>query len=128
MTCNHVSMPCTACGAGFTKLGRDPLPGERDMTGDEFVQWREHNVRRALVEQNARFREALMSIASLSDGPVVCGGFDEPGSAEVARKALAAGWIGPCVHGRDPWDRCDVCGELDEEVAWAMAAIKERAS
>ena len=97
------------------------------MTAEEFKLWREGNVRKTLMEQNARFREALMAIASLSDGPRVHGGFDEPGSAEVARKALAARWIGPCVHARDPWDRCDECGELDEEVAWAMAAIKDGA-
>lgn len=28
-----------------------------------------------------------------------------------------ASWVGPCEHGRDPWDRCDVCGELDEREA-----------
>lgn len=30
-------------------------------------------------------------------------------------------WIGPCVHGRDPWARCDVCGNIAAEDAklWA---------
>lgn len=23
-------------------------------------------------------------------------------------------WVGPCVHGRDPWTRCDVCEERGE--------------
>lgn len=30
------------------------------------------------------------------------------------------GWdlfLGPCAHGRDPWDRCDVCGEGDAVTA-----------
>ncbi len=35
-------------------------------------------------------RKALEAIASFSEGPIVNGSFDEPGSAEIARQALAA--------------------------------------
>jgi hypothetical protein len=73
----------------------------------------------------ARYASALVSIACLGDGPVVHGGFDEPGSARLAREALAAEWIGPCVHGRDPWTRCEE-GCEDEVEAWAAATIKAR--
>lgn len=41
---------------------------------------------RAEVE---RLRAALNEIASWREGPVVNGGFDEPGSARTARVALA---------------------------------------
>lgn len=30
---------------------------------------------------------------------------------EVALLYGHEAFIGPCVHGRDPWDRCDICGE-----------------
>lgn len=125
MTCGHASIPCTACGAGFTRMGLEPAPGERDMTAAEFEQWREHNIRRAMARQLEMLRDALLAIASLDEGPVVCGKFDEPGSAQAAREALAAEWMGPCAHGRDPWTRCDECESQSREVAWAMAAIKE---
>ena len=36
-----------------------------------------------------RLEAALTRIASWSEGPVVTGRFDEPGSAEIARAALA---------------------------------------
>lgn len=66
--------------------------------------------------------EALFSIAALSDGDEVTSGFDEPYSARIAREALTKHWIGPCVHGRDPWDRCDeACELVPDEVAWAWA-------
>lgn len=35
-----------------------------------------------------KYENALISIASFSDGAIVSGRFDEPGSAEEARKAL----------------------------------------
>lgn len=42
-----------------------------------------------LRDENERMREALNRIAAWDDGPEVTGHFDEPGSAHVARKALA---------------------------------------
>ena len=36
-------------------------------------------------------------------------------------EALASGWIGPCAHGRDPFDRCDHCKSLTDVEAWALA-------
>lgn len=35
-----------------------------------------------------RYRKALEEIASYGEGPVVTGGFDEPCSARIARRAL----------------------------------------
>lgn len=37
-----------------------------------------------------RYERALNAIAVWSDGPTVNGGFDEPGSAGIARKALSS--------------------------------------
>jgi len=67
MTCAHVSLPCTACGMGFTKMGHEPLPGERTMTTEEFQTWVANNARRSLTEENTRMRAALITIASLSE-------------------------------------------------------------
>lgn len=42
---------------------------------------------------------------------------------EVERLSARNGWgfIGPCVHGRDPYDRCDECSLLEpHEVAVAV--------
>lgn len=94
------------------------------MTPEEWVVWTKDNRIAWLEEANARYEAALVRIASLSGGPVVHGGFDEPGAAQVAREALAAEWLGPCVHGRDPWTRCDRCDAAGPAVAWAMAAIE----
>ena len=33
-------------------------------------------------------------------------------------------WFGPCVHGRDPWTRCNDCGELTEAEAKALAGVQ----
>lgn len=92
------------------------------MTPEEWVVWTKDNRIAWLEESNARLTAALVRIASLDDGPVVHGGFDEPSSAQASREALAAEWLGPCVHGRDPWQRCDRCSSAGAAVAWAMAA------
>lgn len=42
----------------------------------------------SVIEENKRLREALNDIASWSEGSEVNSRFDEPGSAEIARKAL----------------------------------------
>lgn len=42
------------------------------------------------LEGYAAARAGLNAIASWSEGPDVCGGFDEPGSAQTARDTLAA--------------------------------------
>jgi len=97
------------------------------MTLTEFAEWTKATRIAWLEEANARYGAALVRIASLSDGPVVHGGFDEPSAAQAAREALAAEWPGPCVHGRDPWQRCDRCDAAGPAVAWAMAAIKRGA-
>ncbi len=102
--CHCDSLPCPKCGA-------------------DFARWRELNAAECNERQLERFRAALLSIACLAEGDTVDGGYDEPGSAQVAREALSAEWIGPCVHGRDPWDRCDTCVDAGQEVAWAQAEI-----
>lgn len=109
------------------------------------AQWREVDVVSDQGEANARawrewvagvqketaarrirvYAEALERIACLSEGERVHGGFDEPASARIAREALASQWYGPCAHGRDPFDRCDDCGEVADAVAWALAKIAE---
>lgn len=50
---------------------------------------------------------------------------------DAVQKAMlgCAVFIGPCAHGRDPWDRCDECGE--DNALWAAtkavtARTKER--
>lgn len=43
-----------------------------------------------LVADRERLREALNRIASWPEGETVSGSFDEPGSAQIARDALAA--------------------------------------
>ena len=93
------------------------------MTAEEFAEWTKANHIAWLEEAVSRYEAALVRIASLSDGPVVHDGFDEPNSARAAREALAAEWLGPCVHGRDPWTRCERCVAAGPAVAWAMAAI-----
>ena len=100
--CRCESLPCPKCGA-------------------DFDRWRELNIAECNLRQLERFRVALMDIACLSEGDDVDGSFDEPGSAQAAREALSAEWIGPCVHGSDPWDRCDTCVDLGETTAWAAA-------
>jgi hypothetical protein len=52
----------------------------------EYV-WRDRAL--AAEAKVARLRAALDEIASWSEGPVVNGGFDEPGSAQTARAVLA---------------------------------------
>lgn len=42
------------------------------------------------LEAAGRMADALDRIAAWHDGPVVNGSFDEPGSAQTAREALAA--------------------------------------
>jgi hypothetical protein len=69
--------------------------------------------------------EALLKIASLTEGHTVDGGFDCPSNALTARRALADGWEGRCVHDRDPWHRCDTCSDEAPEVAWAKAMIEQ---
>lgn len=93
------------------------------MTIEKFISLSDAFAEVQRKERTERYRAALLSIAALSEGPVVHGGFDEPGSARVARDALATEWIGPCVHGRDPWERCDKCARAGQSVAWAMAEI-----
>lgn len=90
---------------------------------EAFRQVADSNRLARLQEENADFRAALLSIAALNDGPVVHGGFDDPDTAAQAREVLSKHWIGPCVHGRDPWDRCDKCSSAGQVVAWAMAQI-----
>lgn len=34
-------------------------------------------------------------------------------------------FIGPCLHGRDPYTRCDTCGELSPEDAERLATSEE---
>jgi hypothetical protein len=72
------------------------------------------------------YHTALDSIAAWREADAVSGAFDEPCAALVARRALASWWVGPCLHGRDPWDRCDECGELAPEVAMSRAVRAER--
>lgn len=104
--------------------GCDELPCPR--CGLDFGGWADANRIETMERQLARYASALMRIASLSEGIVVNGSFDEPHSANTAREALAAEWIGPCVHGRDPWDRCDEPECMDEVEAWAAATNKAR--
>jgi hypothetical protein len=33
----------------------------------------------------------------------------------------ATGWLGPCLHGRDPYTRCDTCAELEEDQVRLLA-------
>jgi hypothetical protein len=37
--------------------------------------------------------------------------------AERAEAALKTSWCGPCEHGSDPWERCDICEKLPGIVA-----------
>lgn len=94
----------------------------------DFKAWADANRVEGVERRNRTMLEALMRIASLGEGPSVDGSFDEPHAAQVARDALAADWIGPCAHGRDPWDRCDDCENYDQTEAWARARIAEVAS
>ena len=103
---------------------RPTPPTDKGMSADEFKNWVERNRIARLEEDNARMKAALMKLACLDEGPVVHGGFDAPGDATLARETLAHDWIGPCVHGRDPWERCGTCTRAGALVAWAMAAIK----
>jgi len=100
--CRCAELPCPKCGADFSR-------------------WRELNVAECNERQLERYRAALMRIACLKEGAKVTSSFDSPATAQIAREALAAEWIGPCIHGRDPWDRCDTCCDDGEVVAWARA-------
>lgn len=94
--------------------------GEKEAR--EFREWAEKVASESSRAAARELYAALLSIASLSDGDEVSGSFDEPGAAQVAREVLSKQWIGPCVHGRDPWDRCDeACELVPDEVAWAWA-------
>lgn len=79
-----------------------------------------HRIRAPFLEASSkRYHEALMAIVRV--------GFDNPASAlmhSLAKEAIAEGWHGPCVHGRDPYDRCDECGELTRAEAWGRAQAK----
>ena len=37
----------------------------------------------------------------------------------------AEGYVGPCVHGRDPYDRCDGCFDLTPKQAQAVAYAED---
>ncbi len=41
------------------------------------------------------------------------------------RPIFSGAWIGPCIHGRDPYDRCDACGELTPQQAKAVAEAED---
>ena len=97
------------------------------MTVEEFAEARARLRIAWLEEANARYEAALVRIASLGDGPVVHFGFEERWAAQAAREALAAEWLGPCAHGRDPWTQCERCVAAGPAVAWAMAAISRGA-
>lgn len=101
--CRCAEIPCPKCGA-------------------DFDRWRELNVAECNLRQSKRFREALTSIACLDEGA------DVNGSAQQARDALSAEWVGPCIHGRDPWDRCDTCSDDGETLAWVKAQIAKVSS
>jgi hypothetical protein len=47
----------------------------------------------------------------------------------AALKGTAA-WVGPCVHGSDPWDRCDECenGTAIDALLAVLAAAEARAT
>lgn len=60
-----------------------------------------------LEAQRHVFHRALTELACWDEGEVVTDRFDQPDAALRARKALAEFFVGPCPHGRDPYDRCD---------------------
>jgi hypothetical protein len=95
------------------------------MSRDNFMRWIEQNRNANTARQRDEMHVELMRIAALDEGDVVDGSFEEPASARIARAVLAKEWIGPCLHGRDPWDRCDDCGEMHTDVAWAKALRAE---
>lgn len=99
-----VQLPCPECGM-------------------DFKAWADANRVEGIENQNRVMREALLRIACMDMGEHVTDTFDEPNSAQVAREALAHGFVGPCMHGRDPWDRCDEVECMDEESAWTHAFI-----
>ena len=35
-------------------------------------------------------------------------------------------FVGPCAHGRDPFTRCDICGDMSAEDAKALAEEEAR--
>lgn len=38
-------------------------------------------------------------------------------------------WVGPCVHGSDPWNRCEQCAPDERQaLAWALHAAERRAT
>lgn len=93
---------------------------ERDTAAKDFEAWVERNRLSDLRRQRDEFHRVLTKLAQWENGDIVNGRFDEPHSAAEARKALAQFFIGPCPHGRDPWDRCDEeCETVPVEVVMA---------
>ena len=77
-------------------------------------------------EASIGMREMLLRIACMDKGPKVDDSFDEPDAARAARVLLARDFIGPCMHGRDPWGRCDEPECADEVSAWAHAHVNRK--
>ena len=34
---------------------------------------------------------------------------------------MSTNFVGPCAHGSDPYERCDICGDMTAEEAEALA-------
>jgi hypothetical protein len=64
--------------------------------------------------------KALTEIAALKAASVPSGSAED-----IARRALASLWDGPCFHGRTPVSRCDTCESMDEVEAWTLATRAE---
>jgi hypothetical protein len=110
----------------------------REIATDRDQLWMNAEDRGRLVEkyraENEELRTALEAKVSADSGaaalrelgPMVTKLAATEAALADARKRLGEGegFIGPCAHGRDPYDRCDLCGGLAPHVA-AVAAERE---
>lgn len=88
----HRTVTCIYCGHAFndgTPTSQDERLLQHTRTCEKHPLRAAEAERDALREKCERYERALNKIAQWHDGPTVNAGFDEPGSAEEAREALA---------------------------------------
>lgn len=84
----------------------------------------DHQKLRELLGEAKHWVAASESFLLMRDG---IGWSDQRKLLEAIDAALAqpvsdyVAFVGPCAHGRDPWDRCEMCGEGSELEAAVVA-------
>ena len=83
---------------------------------------------RLVVERDS---QATLAAAYLRERDAARAKLNEQQAAHDLATSLHTEWsvnfVGPCAHGRDPYTRCDYCGDLDPGQAFArVVRIEER--